>query len=119
MGSLDIFVENINRLAAHYHLDTYADIAQFLNVTEDSIKRWQSKTRCPSLKTIDQIGDRIGCQSYTLIQKMEKFLRELILGKIIHEKYYYVTCKNILCERGGFLGMIRLLCFMALLAKML
>ena len=33
MGSLDIFVENINRLAAHYHLDTYADIAQFLNVT--------------------------------------------------------------------------------------
>ena len=29
MGSLDIFVENINRLAAHYHLDTYADIAQF------------------------------------------------------------------------------------------
>ena len=47
MGSLDILVENINRLAAYHHLDTYADIAQFLNVTEDSIKRWQSKTRCP------------------------------------------------------------------------
>lgn len=69
MGSLDIFVENINRLAAYHHLDTYADIAKFLNVTEDSIKRWQSKTRCPSLKKIDQMGDRIGCHSYALIQK--------------------------------------------------
>lgn len=52
MCALDIFVENINRLAAYYHLDTYADIAQYLNVTENSIKRWQSKTRCPSLKKL-------------------------------------------------------------------
>lgn len=77
MGSLDIFVENINRLAACHHLDTYADMAQFLNVTEDSIKRWQSKTRCPSLKKIDQIGDRIGCCSYALIQKNGEIFAEI------------------------------------------
>lgn len=77
MGSLDILVENINRLAAYHHLDTYADIAQFLNVTEDSIKRWQSKTRCPSLKKIDQMGDRIGCRSYSLIQKNGEIFVEI------------------------------------------
>ena len=77
MGSLDIFVENINRLAVYHHLDTYADIAQFLNVTEDSIKRWQNKTRCPSLKKIDQMGDRIGCHSYALIQKSGEIFAEI------------------------------------------
>lgn len=77
MRSLDILVENINRLAAYHHLDTYADIAQFLNVTEDSIKRWQSKTRCPSLKKIDQMGDRIGCRSYALIQKNGEIFAEI------------------------------------------
>lgn len=69
MGSLDVFVENINRLAVYHHLGTYADIARFLNITEDTVKRWQSKTRCPSLKKIDQLSDRIGCHSYALIQK--------------------------------------------------
>ena len=77
MGSLDILVENINRLAAYHHLDTYADIAQLLNVSEDSIKRWQSKARCPSLKKIDQMGDRIGCRSYALIQKNGEIFAEI------------------------------------------
>lgn len=77
MGSLDIFVENINRLANYYHLKTYADIAQFLDITEDSIKRWQNKTRCPSLKKIDQLGDRIGCHSYALIQKEGDIFAEI------------------------------------------
>lgn len=77
MCALDIFVENINRLAAYYHLDTYADIAQYLNVTENSIKRWQSKTRCPSLKKIDQLADIIGCRSYALIQKNGDIFSEI------------------------------------------
>ena len=38
MDSLDVFVENINRLAAYYQLDAYRDIGNYLNVTEDSIK---------------------------------------------------------------------------------
>lgn len=96
MGSLDILVENINRLATYHHLDTYADIAQFLNVTEYSIKRWQSKTRCPSLKKIDQMGDRIGCHSYALIQKngdvfaeiefLQNNSREILLRNL--QKYF-------------------------------
>lgn len=92
MGSLDIFVENINRLAAYYHLDTYSDIAQFLNVTEDSIKRWQNKTRCPSLKKIDQIGDRIGCHSYALIQKNGKVFAEI---EFLHNNSRVILLRNL------------------------
>ncbi len=69
MDSLDIFINNINRLAIAHNLNTYRKIANFLNVTEDSLKHWQSKTRCPSLKRLDQISDKIGCWSYALIQK--------------------------------------------------
>ena len=68
MDSLDIFIENINRFATDYNLNTYRKIANFLNITEDSLKHWQSKTRCPSLKRLDQISDRIGCWSYALIR---------------------------------------------------
>lgn len=119
MGSLDIFVENINRLAAHYHLDTYADIAQFLNVTEDSIKRWQSKTRCPSLKTIDQIGDRIGCQSYALIQKNGKIFAGIDFGQNNSREILLRNLQEHFMRAGRFSWNDKVLCFMALLAKML
>ena len=69
MRSLDILVDNIHRLSIYYNLHTYADIAKFLGVNESSLKRWQNKSRCPSLKRIDQLGDRIGCYSYALVQR--------------------------------------------------
>ena len=52
MSSLDIFVENINRIANYYCLNTYSEIAKFLDVTEYSVKHWQNKTRSPSLKKL-------------------------------------------------------------------
>lgn len=69
MSSIDIFVENLNRIAKYYNLTTYREIADYLNVTEDALKRWQNKSRAPSLKKIDEIGDRIKCYSYSLLQK--------------------------------------------------
>lgn len=81
MDSQDIFLNNINRLAAYHSLDTYKQMAEFLDVTEDSLKHWQNKTRCPTLKRLDQIGDRIGCRSYALIQKDGE-----IFAKIDHPK---------------------------------
>lgn len=69
MPSIDIFVDNLNRIAKHYNLRTYREIADYLNVTEDALKRWQNKSRSPSLKKIDEIGDRIKCYSYSLLQK--------------------------------------------------
>nr|WP_297874483.1 helix-turn-helix transcriptional regulator [uncultured Blautia sp.] len=69
MPSIDIFVENLNRIAKHYNLRTYREIADYLHVTEDALKRWQNKSRTPSLKKIDEISDRIKCYSYSLLQK--------------------------------------------------
>ncbi|MCD7825579.1 MAG: hypothetical protein LUH14_06440 [Clostridiaceae bacterium] len=69
MSSIDIFVDNLNRIAKHYEFKTYREIADYLNVTEDALKHWQNKTRSPSLKKIDEIGDRIKCYTYSLLQK--------------------------------------------------
>lgn len=69
MSSMDIFVDNINRIAKFYNLKNYREIAYYLGVKEDALKRWQNKSRSPSLKKIDEIGDRIHCHSYSLLQK--------------------------------------------------
>lgn len=92
MGSLDVFVENINRLAEYYNLDTYADIANFLCVTEDSIKRWQNKTRCPSLSKLDQLSDRIGCYAYALIQKDGEIFAEV---EVLHNNSRKILIENL------------------------
>lgn len=77
MASIDIFVENLNRIAKYYSLNTYKEVAEYLNVTEDVYKRWQNKSRYPSLKRIDEIGDRIKCYSYSLLQKDGELFAEI------------------------------------------
>ena len=69
MSSLDIFVENINRYAKNNNAKTYQELSKLLKVTEAALKHWENKTRCPSLKQIDQIADHIKCHSSALIQK--------------------------------------------------
>lgn len=69
MSSIDILVDNLNRIAKHYNLRTYREIADYLNVTEHALKRWYNKSRSPSLMKIDEISDRIKCYSYSLLQK--------------------------------------------------
>lgn len=49
MSSIDIFVDNLNRIAKNNKLHTYGELAAYLNVTEDALKHWQNKSRSPSL----------------------------------------------------------------------
>lgn len=77
MSSIDIFVENLDRIAKHYNLKTYRAVADYLNVTEDALKHWKNKSRSPSLKKIDEIGDRIQCHSYSLLQKEGELFIEI------------------------------------------
>lgn len=77
MSSIDIFVENLDRIAKHYNLKTYREVADYLNVTEDALKHWKNKSRSPSLKKIDEIGDRIQCHSYSLLQKEGELFIEI------------------------------------------
>lgn len=69
MSSIDIFVENLNRIGERNNLKTYREMAEYLNVTEDIIKHWQNKSREPTLKMLDKIGDRLKCPSCLLLQK--------------------------------------------------
>lgn len=97
MDSLDVFISNIDKLAARHNLNTYREIAEFLHVTEDSLKHWKSKTRCPSLKRIDQISDRIGCRSYALIQKNGEIFAKM---ELVRNNSREILVKNL---KGYFL----------------
>lgn len=102
MDSLDIFIDNINRLAEYYDLNTYREIASYLNVTEDSLKHWQSKTRCPTLKKIDQISDRIGCRSCALIQKDGELFTEIDIGRNNSREILVNNLKEYFRKKGKF-----------------
>lgn len=73
MGSLDIFIDNINKIAESNHLFTYNEIAKHLKISIGSLKQWECKSRSPSLKKLDQISNAIGCHTYLLIQKNADF----------------------------------------------
>ena len=102
MSSLDIFVENINRIANYYCLNTYSEIAKFLDVTEYSVKHWQNKTRSPSLKKIDELSDRIGCPSYTLLQRDGKIFAEVEFINNNSRKILIKNLQEIFLETGRF-----------------
>jgi len=102
MDSLDIFIENINRFATDYNLNTYKEMAKFLNITEDSLKHWQSKTRCPSLKRLDQISDKIGCWSYSLIQKDGDIFAEIELLRNNSREILIKNLKKYFLQEGRF-----------------
>lgn len=102
MDSLDIFTENIHRFATNYNLNTYRKIANFFNVTEDCLKHWQSKTRCPSLKRLDQISDRIGCRSYALIQKDGDIFAEIELLRNNSREILIKNLKEYFLQKGRF-----------------
>ena len=102
MDSLDIFIENINRFATDYNLNTYRKIANFLNITEHSLKHWQSKTRCPSLKRLDQISDKIGCWSYALIQKDGDIFAEIELLRNNSREILIKNLKEYFLQKGRF-----------------
>lgn len=87
MASLEILVENLNRIARKNDLRTYKEMADYFNVKETALKRWENKSRCPSLKQIDKIADKMKCYSYALIQKMENYLLKLDVWKIDQERF--------------------------------
>ncbi|WP_251318480.1 hypothetical protein [Flintibacter muris] len=102
MDSQDIFLNNINRLAAYHSLDTYKQMAEFLDVTEDALKHWQNKTRCPTLKRLDQIGDRIGCRSYALIQKDSEIFAKIDCPKNNSREIFIRNLKEKFLQEGRF-----------------
>lgn len=102
MSSIDIFVENLNRIAKHNNLETYKEIADYLHVTEDALKRWQNKSRTPSLKKIDEISDRVKCYSYALLQKDGNLFVEIECIKNDSRKALLSNLREYFMQRGRF-----------------
>ncbi|KNY30474.1 hypothetical protein [Pseudobacteroides cellulosolvens] len=102
MSSLDIFIENINRIALLKNLQSYRQIAEYLNVTEDALKHWKNKTRCPSLRQIDDIGDRINCYAYTLIQSNGEISREIDCVQNNSRKIFVENLRKYFIDKGRF-----------------
>lgn len=69
MGSLSVVMENINKLATKRNLLRYSDISEYLNVSESSIKQWESSSRTPTIKKLDYICDKLMIPTYILLQK--------------------------------------------------
>lgn len=102
MSSIDIFIENINRIARYNNLSTYRDVADYLRVTEDTLKRWQNKSRMPSLKKIDEIGDRVKCYSYSLLQKDGELFAEIEFVKNDSRRLFLSNLREYFMEYGRF-----------------
>jgi transcriptional regulator with XRE-family HTH domain len=102
VSSIDIFVENLNRIAKHNNLETYKEIADYLHVTEDALKRWQNKSRTPSLKKIDEISDRVKCYSYALLQKDGNLFVEIECIKNDSRKALLSNLREYFMQRGRF-----------------
>lgn len=102
MGSIDVFVENINRFASYHKLETYKQIAEHLHVTEDSLKHWQNKTRSPSLRKVDEISDQIGCKTYALLKKDGEIFAELEFVQNNSREILIKNLKRYFGEAGKF-----------------
>lgn len=102
MASIEILIENLNKIAQKNNLRTYKEMADYLNVTETALKRWQTKSRCPSLKQIDKIADKMKCYSYSLIQKNGDIYAEI---EYVENKSREILVENL---RAYFLKMGRL-----------
>lgn len=102
MASIEILIENLNKIAKKNNLRTYKEMADYLNVTETALKRWQTKSRCPSLKQIDKIADKMKCYSYSLIQKNGDIYAEI---EYVENKSREILVENL---RAYFLKMGRL-----------
>lgn len=46
---------------------SYSEVAMYLGVPSSTLKSWINGSRCPSLRNIDKIANRIGCYSSDLL----------------------------------------------------
>lgn len=76
MASIDIFVENINNMAYRRRLATYRELAEHLQISENTLKCWENKSRSPSFNQIDRIADVLNIYSYALLEPRNELLEE-------------------------------------------
>lgn len=63
--SLSVFVSNLEKMLTTY--ESYDKLALYIGVPTDTLKSWMLKTRTPKLSNLDIIANKLGCNSYDLI----------------------------------------------------
>lgn len=70
---------------------SYAELALCLYVPSSTLKSWINGNRCPTLKSIDKIANKIGCYSSDLLQ-----VNSNIVNKNMHSNdSHYSFTKNL------------------------
>lgn len=63
-NSYDNFRNNLETLL---NGKSYSELALYLNVPSSTLKSWINGSRCPTLRNIDKLANRIGCHSSDLL----------------------------------------------------
>lgn len=63
-NSYDNFRNNLETLL---NGKSYSELALYLNVPSSTLKSWINGSRCPTLRNIDKLANRIGCYSSDLL----------------------------------------------------
>ena len=67
-----------------YH-KSYDELARYLDIPNSTLKSWINGTRCPSLKTIDKMANKVGCYSAEFIIE-----NSCIENKNIHSNFSHL-----------------------------
>lgn len=102
MGSLDIFVENLNRIAKINEFEGYRELADYLCVKEGTLKCWQNKSRTPSLKQLDSIASNMNIYSYLLIKESASIEVEIEVVNNNSREVLLNNLKRIFFDYGRF-----------------
>ncbi len=63
---------------------SYEDLASSLGIPNSTVKSWINGTRCPSLKTIDKMANKIGCYSVDFIIENSRIENKNIYSNFSH-----------------------------------
>lgn len=68
-NSLKILISNLNRLMQNLTpKPSYETLASKLSIKPSTLRGWMSQQRTPTLKTIDNIANCLGCHTYQLLK---------------------------------------------------
>lgn len=99
--SASIFQNNLsNYYTKHYDTNPYKKLAAELNVSLGTLKCWMSGKRIPSLSTLKELSDKLGCHTYNLIEPAGNIERADIINNDIH-KVLSERLQIIFLERGA------------------
>ncbi|NMA07087.1 MAG: helix-turn-helix transcriptional regulator [Ruminococcaceae bacterium] len=67
-----LVITNLKKIIDFYKLNSIAGFAEVIGIKSSTVKSWLSFDRCPKIKTLDNISDKLNIPTYFLF--LENFL---------------------------------------------